>query len=114
MQYGMTQNNLGTAYRTLGEVEEKAENCKKAIKAYEEALKVYTLEDFPMDYGMTQNNLGNAYRTLGEVEEKAENCKKAKQSYEEALKIFTEKEFPEVYPQVLNNLRILLDFCKEN
>jgi tetratricopeptide (TPR) repeat protein len=113
MDYGMTQNNLGNAYRTLGEVEEKAENCKKAIKAYEEALKVYTLEDFPMQYGMTQNNLGNAYRTLGEVEEKAENCKKAKQSYEEALKIFTEKEFPEVYPRVLNNLRILLDFCKE-
>jgi len=49
-------------------VENKAENCKKAIKAFEEALKVYTPERFPMDYAMTQNNLGNAYRTLAEVE----------------------------------------------
>ncbi|NIN68353.1 MAG: hypothetical protein GTO63_27330, partial [Anaerolineae bacterium] len=55
----------------------KAENCKRAIGAYEEALRVRTYEDFPMDYGMTQNNLGNAYRTLAEVEEKAENCSKA-------------------------------------
>jgi len=102
--YGMTQNNLGTAYSTLGEVEEKAENCKKAIKAYEEALKVYTLEDFPMDYGMTQNNLGTAYRTLGEVEEKAENCKKAIKAYEEALKVRTLEDFPMQYGMTQNNL----------
>jgi tetratricopeptide (TPR) repeat protein len=113
LDYGMTQNNLGTAYQTLAEVEDKSENCKRAIKAYEAALKVKTLEDFPMDYAMTQNNLGNAYGILAGAENKAENCKKAKKASEEALKIFTEKEFPEVYPRVLNNLRILLDFCKE-
>jgi len=40
MQYAMTQNNLGNAYRTLAEVEEKAKNCRAAIDAYEEALKI--------------------------------------------------------------------------
>ncbi|MDH4223280.1 MAG: tetratricopeptide repeat protein [candidate division Zixibacteria bacterium] len=104
MDYGMTRNNLGTAYRTLGEVEEKAENCKKAIKAYEESLKVYTLDDFPMQYGMTQNNLGNAYSTLGEVEEKVENCKKAIKAYEEALKVRTLDDFPMDYGMTQNNL----------
>ncbi|MEM2930854.1 MAG: tetratricopeptide repeat protein, partial [Thermoproteota archaeon] len=86
----------------------------KAIKAYEEALKVYTRERFPMDYAMTQNNLGNAYRTLAEVEDKAENCKKAIKAYEEALKIFTEKEFPETHHLVKLNLEKLLSFCKED
>jgi tetratricopeptide (TPR) repeat protein len=84
MQYATTQNNLGTAYSTLAEVESKAENCQKAIQAYEEALKITTIDRFPMQYATTQNNLGNAYSTLAEVESKAENCQKAIQAYEEA------------------------------
>ena len=44
MQYGMTQNNLGDAYSTLAEVEEKGENCRRAIEAYRQALGVYTEE----------------------------------------------------------------------
>ena len=31
MQYGMTQNNLGNAYRKLAEVEDKVANCRKAL-----------------------------------------------------------------------------------
>jgi tetratricopeptide (TPR) repeat protein len=104
MDYGMTQNNLGTAYSTLAEVEGKAENCKRAIEAYEEALKVYTYERFPMDYGMTQNNRGTAYRTLAEVEGKAENCKRAIEAYEEALKVRTYERFPMDYGMTQNNL----------
>jgi hypothetical protein len=57
MDYGMTQNNLGTAYRTLGEVEEKAENCKKAIMAYQEALRVYNKQEYPQQYAGVSSNL---------------------------------------------------------
>jgi len=106
------QFKLGSRAYTIGTIDlEKAEYMKIAIKAYEEALKVRTLDRFPMDYAMTQNNLGNAYRTLGEVEAKAENCKKAIKAYEEALKVFTKEEFPEIYLLVKSNLRKLLDFC---
>ncbi|MEK7354520.1 MAG: tetratricopeptide repeat protein, partial [Chloroflexota bacterium] len=98
---------------TLAEVENKAENCKKAISAYEAALTIYTLKGFPMQYAMTQNNLGAAYRTLAEVENKAENCKLARVAYDEALKIYTEEKFPEIYPRVAGNLQGLLDFCKD-
>jgi tetratricopeptide (TPR) repeat protein len=111
MQYGTAQNNLGNAYRTLTEVEGKAENSKRAIEAYDEALEVYTRDRFPMDYAMTQNNLGNAYGTLGEVEGKVENSKRAIEAYEEALKIYTESEYPEIFPVVERNLKILRDFC---
>jgi tetratricopeptide (TPR) repeat protein len=108
---GIVCGTLGNIYWTISNYKEKAENCKKAIKAYEEALKVYTLERFPMDYAMTQNNLGTAYSTLAEVEAKAENCKKAIKAYEEALKIFTEEKFPEIYSLVAENLKNLLRFC---
>jgi len=42
VRYAKTQNNLGTAYGTLAEVQDKVENCNKAIQAFQEALKVYT------------------------------------------------------------------------
>ena len=40
------------------------ENFQKAMKAYEEALKVYTLKDCPREYAMLQNNIGNIYAIL--------------------------------------------------
>jgi len=83
---------------------EKANYMKIAIKAYEGALRIYTLKRFPMDYAITQNNLGNAYGTLAEVENKAENCKKAIRAFEEALKVYTPDRFPMDYAMTQNNL----------
>jgi tetratricopeptide (TPR) repeat protein len=65
MDYGMTQNNLGNAYRTLAEVEGKAENSKRAIEAYDKALKVYTPEIFPIQYSSIKNNLEVVRAILG-------------------------------------------------
>jgi len=103
-KYAMTQNNLGNAYRTLGEVENKSANCQLAIAAFKEALKVRTLDRFPMDYAMTQNNLGTAYSTLGEVENKSANCQLAIAAYQEALKVYTLDRFPMQYGTTQNNL----------
>jgi tetratricopeptide (TPR) repeat protein len=105
-RYARTQNNLGIAYWKLSMVEEKAENCRKAIGAYGEALKVYTLDRFPVDYAMTQNNLGVAYRKLSMVEEKAENCRRAIGAYGEALKVYTLDRFPVDYAMTQNNLGV--------
>ncbi len=102
--YAMTQINLGTAYSTLAEVEDKASNCRAAITAFGEALTVYTLERLPMGYGMTQNNLGNAYRTLAEIEEPASNCRAAISAYEKALTVRTPERFPMQYAMTQTNL----------
>ncbi|MGE5444991.1 MAG: ParA family protein [Ignavibacteriales bacterium] len=40
------KGGVGKTTSALAEVEDRAENCKKAIKAYEEALKVLTLKRF--------------------------------------------------------------------
>ena len=98
------QLKIGNVYWKLSQYIEPDVNCKKAIKSYEEALKVYTLERFPMDYAMTQNNLGIAYSMLAEVENKADNCKKAIKACEEALKVYTLERFPTDYAMTQNNL----------
>jgi len=96
---------LGNRAYEIGTIElEKAEYMKTAIKAFEEALKVRTLERFPMDYATTLNNLGTAYGTLAEVEAKAENCKRAIKACEEALKVRTLERFPMQYGATQNNL----------
>ncbi len=96
---------LGNRAVEVGTIKlEKAEYMRTAIKAYEAALKVKTLERFPLDYAMTQNNLGNAYGRLAEVEAKAENCKKAIKAYQEALKVRTLESFPMQHAMTQNNL----------
>ena len=98
---------LGTRAYDIGTIDlEKAAFMKTAIRAYDEALKVYTLERFPMDYAMTQNNLGVAYSSLAEVEAKADNCKKAIRAHDEALKVRTLDRFPMQYAMSQNNLGI--------
>ena len=85
-------------------VRDKEENLAKAIRAYEEALKIKTLEKYPIDYAMTQNNLGNAYGTFSEVRDREENLTKAVRAYEEALKIRTIEKYPLDYARTQNNL----------
>ena len=75
-----------------------------AAGAYEEALRVYTLDEYPVDYAMIQNNLGAAYRSLAEVRERAANLSKAVKAYEEALKIYTAERYPLYHKRVSASL----------
>jgi tetratricopeptide (TPR) repeat protein len=102
----MIQNNLGAAYWTLAEIRDKAKNSARAIVAYEEALRVYTLERHPEDYAMIQNNLGAAYRSLAAVMAKKENLAKAINAYEKALKIYTAANYPLYHKRVTANLEL--------
>ena len=97
--------NIGSRGYNLGLVDlEKNEYMHIAIEAYLQALKVITLDRFPIQYATTQNNLGNAYRTLAEVEDKSENCKRAIEAYLQALKVRTLDRFPIQYATTQNNL----------
>ncbi len=98
--------NYATRLNDLGDVEDKGENNREAIRAYNAVLKFYTIEDYPEDYAMTQNNLGGAYTRLGEAVNKAENCRLAIAAFEEALKVYTLDKFPMQYAATQNNLAI--------
>jgi hypothetical protein len=46
----------------LAEVEDKAKNCKKAIEAYQNALKIFTEELYPVYNTIIADNLENLYK----------------------------------------------------
>ena len=54
------------------------EIIKQSIEAYQEALKIYTVERYPIDYAGTQNNLGNALKAIGRTSEADAAFAKAK------------------------------------
>ncbi|MBI2906462.1 MAG: tetratricopeptide repeat protein, partial [Chloroflexi bacterium] len=95
---------LGAAYSDLADVRDKETNLSRAITAYTEALKVYTLAAFPVQYATTQNNLGAAYSSLSDVRDKETNLSLAITAYTEALKVYTLAAFPMDYAMTQNNL----------
>lgn len=105
--------NLGNAYSLLAEVEEKVKNCKRAIAAFEEAVKIKTPVISPLDYAKIKNNIGNVYKKLAEVDTSKKNCQWAFNAYQAALQVFTSEKFPQLHQLVKQNLRRLLDFCED-
>ena len=79
--YARIKFNEGLCYYTISKVRDKEDNLNKAIIAFEEALKIYTIEKYPLDYAMTQNNLGIAYSDFSEVRDKEDNLNKAIRAY---------------------------------
>jgi len=107
IDYALTQNKLGTAYRVLADIKDTVANCEKAIQHYQEALKVYTLDDYPVYYAAANNNLGIAYQALAEVKDRgAINCEKAIQYYQEALKVFNEEGYRRIIEKKIEELFI--------
>jgi CHAT domain-containing protein/plasmid maintenance system killer protein len=103
-QWAMTQNNLANAYlyRINGS---RADNLERAIEFYQNALTVYTFEDFREDWAMTQNNLAAAYlyRINGS---RADNLERAIAFYQAALTVYTLEDFPEKWAGTQNNLAV--------
>jgi len=64
------QSSLGNAYGILAQVEDKKENCIKAIKHYKNALATHFKEKNPLAYAQTQTNQATVYRMLSDVEDK--------------------------------------------
>jgi len=89
-----------------GEGDERASNLRRAIQAFEEALKLYAAEGRDQEHAQTENNLGDAYLLLSKHEgsKAAEDLQKAISAYEEALKFRTAAEHPEDYAETKNSL----------
>ncbi len=93
-EYAMLQNNLGNSLQYSSSSHIVANNVR-ALEAYEEALKVRTLEAAPLQYASTISNKANCLLNLPDDPEHPElrnrgNTINAKTLYEEARKIFDE------------------------
>ena len=69
LNYGMIQNNLGTAYWNLAQHENAEDNLQLAIGAYQIALMYRTPNAAPVACAATQNNLGTTYSNLAKYSE---------------------------------------------
>jgi len=108
-QWAMTQNNLGLIYLERVELKhvegEKSHSLKRAIEAFQEALRVRTRDALPQQWAATQNNLALAY--LKPVEGgQDDNIERAITACEEALQIYTQDAFPEKWARTQNNLAL--------
>ena len=68
--YAQVKHKEGVCYKHLASTTDAAENLKKAILCYEEAIKILDLNNDPLEYSEIQNDLGAAYGTLAELEDK--------------------------------------------
>jgi tetratricopeptide (TPR) repeat protein len=109
-EYAESLVKLGVAYHNLSAGGQAGNNhpeegIQKAIEAFKEALKIYTLEKFPVEYAQTINSIGTAYRDLP-IGSEIKNLQKAIEAFKKALKIYTMEKFPVEYAQTMNNLGV--------
>ena len=109
----MTQTNLGTALRTLGERESDTARLEQAVAAYRDEQKEYTRERVPLYWATTQTNLGTALRTLGERESGTERLEQAVAAYRDALKEFTHERAPLQRAMTTGNQGVALQLLAE-
>jgi len=63
--YGHIKNNEGICYSNLAKEINKEENLAKAIRAYEEALKIYAVEKYPLYHKIVKSNMEKTKRRMG-------------------------------------------------
>ncbi|WP_066380266.1 hypothetical protein [Anabaena sp. CA = ATCC 33047] len=95
-EYAMLQNNLGNALQYL-QSSHPVENNLRAIAAYDQALKVRSPQDTPLEYANTIANKANALFNLPDDLEKPElgnlkNLLQARNYYHEAWEIFSQHQ----------------------
>ena len=98
-EYAMLQNNLGNALQYAAS-SHAVENNLRAIVAYDEALKVRTRANTPLEYANTIANKANCLWNLPDDPQlpaggNAGNLRRAKALYEEAAEIFAGHGEPE-------------------
>ncbi len=103
-QYARIQSNLGLAYTELAGGDRRA-NLEMAIDCYQNALQVYTCEDFPSEWATIQNDLSIAYSNV-QGKDRSDHLRKAITSCEAALKVLTRENHPFEWAMVQNNLGI--------
>ncbi len=101
---GAVQLSLGVSYWTYAAIEERGPNLRRAIEAYEEALRYYRPETAPLDYAATQNNLGLACSDYAAIEERGPNLRRAIAAYQEAADTYEEQGFSDRAAQCLTGL----------
>ncbi len=87
---GLTYLHCSSAYSLLAEISNTQENAKHAIAMVGNAMKIYTVEDYPLFYGQCLSNLAHIHLMMAEYGNTLDNCEIAISQINQALNIFAE------------------------
>lgn len=104
IHYAFIQINLGDAYVSYSDIEDKENKLKIGIETYNNSLDIFNIDNFPIQYAKIQLHLGNAYIYLSQIQNRESNLKIAINNYKQVLNIFQVANYPIQYAKVLNNL----------
>ncbi len=99
-----TRNSIANSYRMLAEIENREENCERALNMCKEAMIDFPSEIYPELYFIFKINQGLTYQTLSISSDRKKNCKKALRAFNEALEFYTKSNYPLDYALIQNNL----------
>lgn len=108
LQWAGTQNNLGNAFRMLGERESSTVRLGEAVTAYQAALQEWSCHHVPLQWASTQNNLGLALWRLGEQTGETARMEEAVAAYRAALEQRPRDRVPLQWAATRNNLGLAL------
>ncbi|MBD0335156.1 MAG: hypothetical protein ICV62_06690 [Cyanobacteria bacterium Co-bin13] len=99
VEYALLQNNLGNALQYSSAAHVVASR-RRALAAYDEAIKVRSRRDTPLEYAHTLANKANVLFNLPDCDDRPEagnptNLNQAKALYEEAQAIFQQQGRPQ-------------------
>ncbi|MBW4562330.1 MAG: hypothetical protein KME32_14495 [Mojavia pulchra JT2-VF2] len=105
------QMNLGLVLQSL--VPFNLAKISDSIKAYQEALRVFTWQNYPQEYAILHNNIAIAYLSIPAGLEQKHLCEGlAVQTFESALKQINLIDNPREYAMLQNNLGNALQYLQ--
>ncbi len=107
---GIIYTNLGQVYQhaSLHLVNNKYNNCKKAIDFYTLAQKYYNRHTYPYDFGNTVYKLSNLYFDYWKYTSDIQSLRNAVFYLREAQKVFTKIMFPKIWAKIQKKLGLYL------
>lgn len=78
--------NLVEYYNAKFDFDNDSQNLYKALGAFYEALKIFTIKNYPIYYACAQRGIEESYTQLSSVENTKENLNKAEAAIKEAEK----------------------------
>lgn len=103
--YSLSKNNDSTPYQ-------KEANLTKSIESYEEVLKIYDIDSYPVEFAFTKALVGDSYRDIALLQVnntiKGDYNWKSYTAYGDSLKIITAEKYPLEYSEIIKKRQEVL------
>lgn len=96
-EYAYKQYSIGYTFLKASMVDGNQPLAESAIRAFKEALRVYSPQKNAEYYASTSNALGSAYMVLSDTQDQESNLEKAIEAYQNALLVYNLENYPGEY-----------------